>query len=90
VDVRTDGVHIGIPPQLCRANPTQGFNIGSRERISTRAAHRILLVKYRQSGRPNLIDKNFEWEKQYAYTVTPITWVETQPNGKRLHKQFRR
>jgi len=36
-------------------------------------------------GQVELTDRNFEWEKTYAYIVTPITWVETQPNGKRLY-----
>jgi len=81
VDVRTDGVHIGIPPQAYaeRTRPKASILVSSHATIfHPAAAHRILLVKY-GSRQANLIDKNFEWEKQYAYTVTPITGWRPSP-----------
>ncbi len=88
VDVRADGVHIGIPPQAMQSEPDprlQYWYQVTRTNIPPGGGSPDLVGEVPAVGQANLIDKNFEWEKQYAYTVTPITWVETQPNGKRLY-----
>ena len=88
VDVRADGVHIGIPPQAMQSEPDQRLQYWyqvTRTNVPPGAGAPDLVGEVPAVGQENVIDKNFEWEKQYAYIVTPITWVETQPNGKRIY-----
>jgi hypothetical protein len=88
VDVRADGVHIGIPPQAMQSEPDprlQYWYQVTRTSVPPGTGAPDLVGEVPAVGQADLTDKNFEWEKQYAYTVTPITWVETQPNGKRLY-----
>jgi hypothetical protein len=88
VDVRADGVHIGIPPQAMQGEPDQRLQYWyqvTRANVPPGNGAPDMVGEVPAVGQENLIDKNFEWEKQYAYIVTPITWVETQPNGKRIY-----
>jgi hypothetical protein len=87
-DVRADGVHIGIPPQAMQSEPDarlQYWYQVTRTNVPAGTGSPDLVGEVPAVGQANVIDKNFEWEKQYAYIVTPITWVETQPNGKRIY-----
>ena len=86
--VQADGVHITIPPQAMQSEPDarlQYWYQVTREDLPRGAATPDLIGEAPAIGQVNIVDRSFEWEKQYAYTVTPITWVETQPNGKRLY-----
>jgi hypothetical protein len=88
VEVRADGVHIGIPPQAMQSEPDprlQYWYQVMRTNLPLGTASPELVGEVPAVGQENVVDKNFEWEKKYAYTVTPVTWVETQPNGKRLY-----
>ena len=88
VDVRADGVHIGIPPQAMQSEPDprlQYWYQVTRTGVPPGPGSPDLVGEVPAVGQEVVIDKTFEWEKQYAYTVRPVTWVETQPNGKRLY-----
>ena len=88
VEVQADGVHINIPPQAMQSEPDprlQYWYQVTRTNVPPGTGTPDLVGEAPASGQVNVVDRNFEWEKQYAYTVTPITWVETQPNGKRLY-----
>ena len=87
-EIRDDGVHINIPPQAMQSEPDQRLQYWyqvTRTAVPPGTGTPDLVGEVPAVGQGRLIDKNFEWEKAYAYTVTPVTWVETQPNGKRLY-----
>jgi hypothetical protein len=86
--VEADGVHIHVPPQAIQSEPDgriQYWYQIMRTNVPARNGAADLVGEAPAVGEVSVLDKNIEWEKQYAYTVTPITWVETQPNGKRLY-----
>jgi hypothetical protein len=86
--VEADGVHIHIPPQATRSEPDariQYWYQVTRANVPTGNGTPDLIGEAPAIGDINVLDRGIEWEKQYAYVVTPITWVETQPNGKRLY-----
>jgi hypothetical protein len=88
VEVQADGVHINIPPQAMQSEPDpriQYWYQVTRNIVPAGNTTPDLIGEAPAIGDVNIVDRNFEWEKSYAYTVTPITWVETQPNGKRLY-----
>src|SRR5205814_6979433 len=82
-------VHITIPRQSDQIEPLdpklQYWYQVTRTAVPPAAGAPDLVNEVPAIGDENVIDRNAEWEKQYAYTVTPITWVETQPNGKRIY-----
>jgi hypothetical protein len=87
-DVRADGVRINIPPQAMQSEPDpriQYWYQVTRNIVPAGNSTPDLIGEAPAIGDVNIVDRNFQWEKQYAYTVTPITWVETQPNGKRIY-----
>jgi hypothetical protein len=86
--VQADGVRISIPPQAMQSEPDprlQYWYQVTRTNVPPGNGTPDLVGEAPAIGQVEITDRNFEWEKQYAYTVTPITWVETQPNGKRLY-----
>ncbi len=88
VEVQADGVHVNIPPQAMQSEPDprmQYWYQVTRNILPAGKNTPDLIAEAPAIGEVNIVDRNFEWEKNYAYTVTPITWVETQPNGKRLY-----
>lgn len=88
VTVEADGVHIHIPPQAMQSEPDariQAWYQVTRTNVPAGSGTPDLVGEAPAIGDVNILDKAIEWEKQYSYIVTPITWVETQPNGKRLY-----
>jgi hypothetical protein len=88
VEVQADGVHINIPPQAMQteSDPRMQYWYQVTRNVVPAGNNTTDLVGEAPAiGDVTIVDRNFEWEKSYAYTVTPITWVETQPNGKRLY-----
>ena len=86
--VEADGVHIHIPPQAMQSEPDariQYWYQVTRTNVPAGNSTPDLVGEAPAVGEVNILDKGAEWEKQYTYTVTPITWVETQANGKRLY-----
>src|SRR3954469_3847788 len=86
--VEADGVHIHIPPQAMQSEPDariQYWYQVTRTNVPAGNGTPDLIGEAPAIGDVNVLDRGIEWEKQYAYIVTPITWVETQPNGKRLY-----
>jgi len=86
--VEADGVHIDIPPQAMQSEPDprlQYWYQVTRTNAPPGNATPDLVGEAPAIGNVNILDRGAEWEKEYAYTVTPITWVETQANGKRLY-----
>jgi hypothetical protein len=88
-EVRADGVHIAISRQLDQSEPPdpklQYWYQVTRTGVPPAAGAPDLVGEVPALGDESVVDRNAEWEKHYAYTVTPITWVETQPNGKRIY-----
>src|SRR3954462_14224202 len=88
VGVQADGVHINIPTQAMQSEPDpriQYWYQVTRSLVPAGNNTPDLVGEAPAIGDVNIVDRNFEWEKSYAYTITPITWVETQPNGKRIY-----
>jgi hypothetical protein len=86
--VEADGVHLNIPPQAMQSEPDpriQYWYQVTRNIVPAGNNTPDLVGEAPAIGEVNIVDRNFEWEKNYSYTVTPISWVETQPNGKRLY-----
>jgi len=83
--VEADGVHIHVPPQAMQSEPDARIQYWYQVTRTAGNGTPDLIGEAPAVGEVNIVDRTAAWEKQYAYAVTPITWVETQPNGKRLY-----
>src|SRR3954465_11710293 len=86
--VEADGVHIHIPPQAMQSEPDariQYWYQVTRTNVPAGNGTPDLIGEVPAIGDVNIVVRTAAGEKQYAYIVTPITWVETQANGKRLY-----